>query len=155
MARTYRVTFSKVSVSAAQDLLQIKGASNKVLRILRQWVNTPKDAALPAAQMLSIRSRFLPATVTDGNGTSVTPAKVDQGDAAATFTAIRNSTTQATTNNTAVVEFEGGDHIYSGHEHVFSRPPIVTPSTSFVFELTDAPSGTVLLSGGVEVEEIG
>src|SRR4051794_5105874 len=103
MPRIYTVSFENVSVSAAQDLLQIKGASNKVLRILRRWVSAT-DTTIPTAQMLRLRERFLPATVTDGSGGSTpTPAKRDQGDAAATFTALANNTTPATTNGTAVV----------------------------------------------------
>lgn len=156
MPRTYRVTFEKVTVSAAQDLMQIKGASGKMLFIKRQWVNAVKDTALPTAQMLTIRSRLLPSTVTDGSGgSSPTPRPVDPGDAAATFTAKANNTTQATTSGTAATVFEGGDHVYSGHEHTFDKPPIVPSSTSFVFELLDAPAAAVILSGGVEVEEVG
>lgn len=155
MSRIYSVTFENVSVSAAQDLVQIKGASNKVLRILRRWVNAT-DTSIPTGQMLRLRERVLPATVTDGSGGSTpTPVKHDQGDAAASFTALANSTTQATTNGTAVVIYATGCHVYNGFDDVHDEPPTVIPTASYVFELLGAPSGTVHLSGGVEVEEIG
>lgn len=157
MSRIYKVTFENVSVSAAQDLVQIKNASgsNKLLRILRRWVGAT-NTVQPTGQMLRLRDSLLPATVTDGSGgTSPTPAKMDQGDAAATFTAKANSTTQATTSGTAVVLHTEGVHIFNGYDDIFDEPPTVAPAQSYVFELLSTVSGTVNLSGGVEVEEIG
>lgn len=160
MGRIYTVNFSAVSISAAQDLVQIKGASNKVVKIRRCWLG-PTDTTLVTAQSLSLRTRLLPATVTDGSGGSTpTPRRADPGDAAATFTALANNTTQATTNGTATICKQNGVHIYgAGGGDVFvwekGTEPIVVPSTSFVFELLSTVSGTVTLSGGVEVEEIG
>jgi hypothetical protein len=155
MSRTYTVSFENVTVSAAQDLLQVKGASNKMLRILRRWVSAT-DTTIPTGQMLRLRERLLPATVTDGSGGSTpTPAKHDQGDAAATFTSLANSTTPASTNATAVVLATMGCHVFNGFDDIHDDPPTVAPSQSYVFELLSTVTGTVHLSGGVEVEEIG
>ena len=115
MARRYRITFEQVSVSAAQDLIQVKGAAGKTCKIVKQWAGAT-DTSAPASQQLSFRGRFLPATVTDGGGTAVTPQKLDPGDAAASITAIRNSTSKATTNGTAVVVEENGAFVLSGYE---------------------------------------
>jgi hypothetical protein len=155
VARTYKVTFEGVAVSAPQDLVQINGASGKMLKILRQWASAT-DTTLPTAQMLQIRSRFLPATVTNGSGgSSPTPQKTDAGDANASFTALANNTSKATTSGTASILEENGCHVFSGYDVTFVRPPVVGPSESFVFELLSTPSGTLHLSGGIEVEEIG
>lgn len=155
MARTYSVTFEQVSVSAAQDLVQLKGAAGKILRVMRQWVGAT-DTTAPTNQQIAIRSRFLPATVTDGSGgSSPTPQPFDPGDAAASATANVNSTTKATTGGTASVLQEDGANAFAGYDHAFPRPPIIGPSESFVFELLSTVSGTVHLSGGVEFEEIG
>lgn len=155
MSRLYRVTFSAVAVSAAQDLFQIKGASGKIIRILNRWIGAT-DTTLPAGQMLQLRERFLPATVTDGSGGSTpTPAKTDPGDAAASFTALANNTTKATTSGTAIVLHETGVHIYNGFDEDHDAPPVIGPSESYVFELLSTVSGTVHLSGGVLIEEIG
>ncbi|MCC8946003.1 hypothetical protein H8A97_13060 [Bradyrhizobium sp. Arg62] len=155
MPRIYKVTFENVSVSAAQDLIQIKGASNKILRILRRWVECV-DQTAPTGQMLRLRERILPATVTDGSGGSTpTPAKTDQGDAGASFTALANNTTQATTNGTAVAVGTTGCHIFNGYDDIHDEPPTVIPTSSYVLELLGAPLAAVHLSGGVEVEEIG
>lgn len=157
MGRIYDVTFDNVTVTAQQDLMQIKNASgsNKMLRILRRWVSSV-DSTAPTSQMLRLREKLLPATVTDGSaGTTPTPVKVDQGDAAATFTALANNTTQATTSGSAVVLYATGCHIFNGFDDIHDQPPTVAPAQSYIFELEAAPNGTVHLSGGVRVEEIG
>ena len=155
MARVYEVLFESVLVAAPQDLLQIKGAAGKILKIKRQWAACT-DTSLATAQMLSVRSRFLPATVTDGSGgSSPTPGPIDPGDAAASFTAKANSTTKATSSNPVTILEENGFHLYAGYAFPFPTPPPIGPSESFVFELLSTVSGTVHISGGVEVEEIG
>lgn len=155
MARTYAITFENVLVTAAQDLVEVKGATGKMVRILRQWVACT-DTSLAAAQMLSLRSRFLPATVTDGSGGSTpTPRPIDPGDAAASLTALVNNTTKASSGGTATILEENAGHLYGGYDYQFPRPIPIGPSEAFVFELLSTVSGTVHLSGGVLVEEIG
>jgi hypothetical protein len=155
MGREYSVTFEKVSVSAAQDLVQIKGASGKILRIRRQWV-ADADVTAPTNTALALRSRFLGATVTDGSGgSSPTPKPFDPGDAAASFTAKANNTTQATSTGTVNILEENACNVFAGYDYMFPFPPIIGPSESFVFELIDTPGATLVLSGGVVVEELG
>jgi hypothetical protein len=157
MARRYKVSFENVAVSAAQDLVQVTGATGKLMRILRHWFGVT-DTTLPTAQALRLRARFLPATVTVGSGgtTGITPSRNDPGDAAcSSATCATNNTTQATTSGTAVVLYTNGVHLYNGENWTWTEPPLVGPSEAFVFELLGAPSGTVHLSGGVEFEELG
>jgi hypothetical protein len=155
MPRTYAVTFEEVACSAAQDLIQINGASGKMLRILRQFVSMT-DTSPPTNQQFALRSRYLPATVTNGSGgSSPTPQPFDPGDAAASFTAKANSTSKATTNGTASILEENGCNSFAGYDYMFSRPPVIGPSEAFVFELLSSPVGTPHVSGGVWVEEMG
>lgn len=160
MPRVYKVTFEAVSVAAAQDLVFIPGpAAGKIIRILRRWVGCT-DSTIPASQMLELRERYLPATVTAGTSgtTGITPSKMDQGDATCSITtAGTNNTGKATTTGTAVILNEMGVHLFTGYnETCLVRPPI-NPSTAYVFELVAAPfnAAAVHLSGGVEFEEIG
>lgn len=157
MGRIYRVTFDGISVSAAQDLVFIPGATGKMIRILHRWVGAT-DTTAPTAQMLQLRERFLPATVSVGSGgsTGITPTKTDPGDAACSITtAAVNNTSKATTNGTALVLWTNGVHIYNGYDDTLDSPYPVGPSEAYVFELLSTVSGTVHLSGGVEFEEIG
>jgi len=156
MSRIYAVTFEKVSVSAVQDLVQIVGTTGVMCKIKEVTV-ADVDATAPATNMqLALRCRLLPATVTNGSGGSTpTPQPLDQGDAAATFTALANNTTKATTSGTASIIREDGANIYTGYSYQFPNPPTVKPGTSFVFELITTPAATVTLSGSVIVEEEG
>ncbi len=156
MGRQYYVPFEQVAVAAAQDLLQINGAAGKMLKILRvKWGCT--DTTLATSQSVATRCRFLPATVTNGSGGTTPTISGSPGNSAASFTALANNTTKATTSGTPVVTFESGDHLYNGFEKFWGKDesPVVGPSEAFVFELLSTPSGTVHLSGGADVEEIG
>jgi hypothetical protein len=156
MARTYTVNTGSVAVSAAQDLLQIKGATGKMLRVMELWVSSP-DTTLDTSQMLHIAVKYLPATVTDGSGGSTaTPQPTDPGDAAASFTCKTNNTTAATTGGTASTLYDEGTHIYAGFNRRPGKPIcVIGPSESLVLHLTSVVSGTVNLCSGAEVEEIG
>lgn len=159
MPRRYHVSFENVSVSAAQDLLQIKNAasSHKTLRIIRAWWGCT-STTLATAQSTRTRCRLLPATVTDGlGGSTPTPVKCDQGDAAATFTALANNTTPATSGGTAVILESSGDHLYNGYRSQWDEKsaPTVADGQSFTMELLSTLTGTAALSGGAEVEELG
>ena len=157
MSRTYTLTTENVSITAAQDLCQVKNGSSsaKVLRIKRAEFGVT-DASPAASQMLRFRARLLPANVSDGSGgTTPTPQPLDHGDAAAVFTGLMNNTTQATTSGTASVQWASGDFLLSGVDEVFIEPPTVAPGQSWVFELLNAPTGTVHASTTVTVEEIG
>jgi hypothetical protein len=155
MPRRYKVTFEGIAVTAAQDLIQITGAAGKIVRVLRCWVSNT-DTTLATAQMMQVRQRFLPATVTAGSG-GTTPViqKTDPGDASASFTALANNTTKALTGGTAIVADEDGCHIYAGYDKAAMSPFAVGASEAYVFELMSTVYGTVHLSGGMEVEEIG
>jgi hypothetical protein len=157
--RTYDVLFEDVAIAAAQDLVQITGASGKVMFVIEMWAGVT-DTSLATGQGLKLRARFLPATVTNGSGgtTGITPSKVDPGDAAcSSSTCATNNTTQATTSGTAIKLYENGCHLYQGDRYRFpvdERPPI-GPSEAFVWELLSTVTGTVHMSGGVKIGEVG
>lgn len=156
MPREYICNFEQISVSAPQDLFQLKGASGKMLRVKRVAVGAT-DTTAPTSQMLAVRCRFLGATVSDGSGGSsgVAPKAVDPGDAAASFTYLANNTSKATSSGTVNILEENSCHVLAGYDYSFPFPPLIGPSESFVFELLSTVSGTVHLSGTALVEELG
>ena len=149
MPRRYIVTDENRTALAASDLIQCKGASNKIVAVIRWWWR-PYDNTLPTAQTFATRCRRLPATVTDGTGgATVTPRALDPGDTAATFTARAGDTAKTTTSGTAVVVDESGAHIYNGYEQQPEKPVILGPSDAFVFELLNsALQGTCKINIG-------
>jgi len=155
----YTVNFENVSVTAAQDLVQITGPSaGKIIKVHRVWLSNV-DTSLITGQAVRLRCRYLPATVTVGSGgtTGITPSKKeDQGDAAcSSTTAATNNTTPATTSGTAVVLMGHGTHLYVPFDHVFTKPIIVGPSTAFVFELLSTVSASAKMNGGCDISEEG
>lgn len=155
MPRDYTIEFEKVSVSAAQDLFQINGASGKMVQLI-SFNCDDVDTTAPQDQQLVFRCRFLPATVSNGSGGSTpTPQKVDPGDANASLTALCNNTSKATTNGTAVVIWEGGANVKAGIEKFFPAKPLIGPSEAVVIELITAPATTLTMSGTAWVREYG
>lgn len=155
MARRYNVPFEKITVSAVQDLISILGASGKMCRIIEVSL-ADVDATAPTNTNLALRCSLMTATVTPGSvGGSVTPLKFDLGDAAASFTARRNDTTQATTTGAKTTIREDGCNVFAGYSYMFPSPPPVGPSEQFVFELITTPGASLVLSGNVVVEEMG
>lgn len=155
MSRFYTVSSNAVVGAAAMDLALIVGAAGKVLKIHRVEC-TSTDAAAPTSGEMNFRCRYLPATVTNGTGgTAPTPAKQDQGDAAATFTARANDTAGASTSGTAVVLWSGAAHVLTGLDYMPKSPWTVNPSTAVTFELITLPTGTIHVDTCVTVEEIG
>lgn len=155
MPRRYAVTFENITVSAAQDLISVKGSTGKVCRLISIRLGCAVNT-LATAQSLRTRVQFLPVTVTAGSGGSAaTPQLTDPGDTAASCTGRINDTTQATTSGTAATVYENGFHIYAGEDYTFPTPIIFGLNQQVTYGLLVAPSGTVTLSGRMEVEEMG
>src|ERR1700733_1041045 len=99
--RMYSINFTDVSVSAAQDLINITATAGMAFKIHRIEGG---QRSLTAWESKPVKLVRLPATVTAGSGGSaVTPQKMNNGDAAATVTARANDTTPATTSGAATV----------------------------------------------------
>ncbi len=160
IGRRYVLINPPTTNSQAVDLFQFNGAAGKVYRIISHAISCT-DTTIATGQMLSLRARYLPATVSNGSGGtgSLTPSAVDPGDAACSSTGnFINNTSKATTGGTAVIVWEGSCHLYQGHFFNYELQdicPIIIPSTAFVFELLSTVSGTVDLTGVLTVEEIG
>jgi hypothetical protein len=157
MARIYRAPFDQVTISAVQDLIQVTGATGKMCRVLQCVISPAIAATIATNAVLGARVRFLPATVTPGTGgTTPSIGKNDPGDSAASFTALANNTSKATTSGTAVVHIDTGFHNYQGYDSgPLANPIPFGPSEAVVFELTTAPPSGQTFSGYVEVEEVG
>lgn len=158
MSRRYTIEEPAFTAVANMNLIEIKGASGKVLSVVRWWWR-PTDNTLATAQVLYTRCRLLPATVTDATGSpNASPSIVpnDGGDASATATALTKGTTQASTNGTARVYDSAGAHIYNGYDQQIEEGITVKSGEAFVFELV---SGSVQNSPGItvgaEFDEIG
>ena len=156
MPRTYSITFKNVAISAAQDLVSLKGSTGKVCKVNRVWLNM-NDTTLQNAQGLKLNVKYSSATITLGSGgTAPTPRPYDPGDAAASFTCRVNDTTPATTSGAFVDITPLGGHNYGGVNWNYGdKGPYFGLNEGVVFELASTVSGTCTFSGGVEVTEVG
>lgn len=156
MPRIYTVSHKFTTISAAQDLISLKGSAGKVCR-LRKLSFLMNDTSLQTAQGLRLNLKFSTATITLGSGGTVpTPRKYDQGDSAASFTCHVNDTTPATTSGAFTDLLPVGGHNYGGFFHNWGdKGPIFSENQGLVFELLSTVTGTCNYSGYAEVEEIG
>lgn len=155
MGRVYTVSFKNVTISAAQDLISLKGSTGKTCKVRRVWLNM-NDTTIQTAQGLRLNIKYASATFTAGTGGSApTPRPLDPGDAAASFTARANDTAQGTTSGAFVDLNPGGGHNYGGFDLTFKDGPVFGLNEAVIFELLSTVSGTCNYSGGAEVEESG
>lgn len=110
MSRIYTVVYQGTITAAGgdTDYLEVLPATNKPVKLRGMLLSQISEVGDAAEEGLRISVMRLPATVTSGNGSAVTPQTTDSADAAAGFTAECNGTTVATTSGTAVTLAEMG-----------------------------------------------
>ena len=111
MAGYYTVPYSGTLTNAGgdTDLFELNPADDKPIVLADLYLGAAggtADAADAQEELLRVSIIRLPATVTSGNGTSVTPAAQDSAQAAAGFTAEANGATVATTSGSALTLYE-------------------------------------------------
>lgn len=152
--RTYSIVFQNISVAAVQDLLSLYcGAS---MGVELHGINIGQVTGI-TQQNLNISVVRLPATVTSGaGGGAVTPRRANPNDAAATATARRNDTTQAT--STGTVEVLYADVLNTLNGMMFFWPPDDRPkaglSQALILRLDTAPTAAMSVSGSLLFGEL-
>ena len=153
MGRRYAASFTGVSVTAVQDLLELNASSTGAVVIHSIFIGQSSDAGDTEAEMLQIEiSR---STGTSGSGgTTLTARALESGFAAFGGTVEANNTTQATTTTVLVSETF---NIQAGW---FYRPTPeekiwLSPSGRVVIELPTAPTDAVTMSGTIVFESFG
>lgn len=89
MGRPYAVIDSR-SVTTAISILQVTAPATMTLEIVRAWVTQSTSTTSAQNDVILVRKT---ATVT---GTSITPVKLEVGDPAPTFTALRSASAEGT-----------------------------------------------------------
>lgn len=157
MGRKYIVPIDAVSVSAIQDLFELTGASNKTLVIHEIKAGQSSDAGDAQSEQLKVTfKRFTGAYTSGSGGSAPTPRPLDPGDAAATFTAEINNTTQATGGTSVTLHADSFNVIGPGF-HYLPIPEariVIGPSSALVVSIT-APADAITLNGYAIVEEVG
>lgn len=105
MSRIYTIPYTGTLTNAGgdADLFEITPADDKPIRLRGLVLGQTSEVADAAEESVRISIIRLPATVTSGNGTGVSPVTVDSHATAAGFTAEANGATVATTSGSAVI----------------------------------------------------
>lgn len=108
MSRKYTVFYAGTLTNAGgdADLFELTPGDDKPIRLRGLILGQTSEVADAAEEGLRISIIHLGATVTSGNGSSVTPSPVDLVDTAAGFAAEANGSTVATTSGTSTTMYE-------------------------------------------------
>lgn len=159
MGLLYSVPFSKVTISAAQDLFEIIPAANKPVKLHSLYLsNVGGTADAGDAQEELLPLLVIRAHATSGSGgSSVTPTPVDPTHGtAASFSAEVNNTTIASTGSPINCHADGINSrlpapiVWTDQ----TRPICTTTEVRIVVRLVDAPADAVVMSGTLYVEEL-
>lgn len=158
MGRVYAIPFSSVAVSAAQDLWELTNTSTRLLRILACELSQSSEVGDTAEEILPILfRRGSSATSSGSGGTTPTPAPLETGIGAASFTAEANNTTRMSGGTITTIVSTNWNERISPYQWTFDDRTaiIVGPSERFTVELASAPADSLTMSGTLWVEEIG
>lgn len=150
LGRMYSGSFGGVTVSAAQDLFQVKSASGKITRI--HEVIITQDTSETSEQLPFQMHRVS----TDGTG-GATPnaAQLDPGDPPFNGVIEINNTGRATAISGSVLRREG-QNILAGIHWLFTPEtrPVISPEGIVVVGIETAPATALTMSGTIILEEI-
>ena len=155
MGRIYSLSFSAVSVSAAQDLFELVPATGKPIAIHEIRIGQSSDAGDAQDEMLQVSIIRGNATTGSGGTGSLTPVNMSQNDGACGITdAEINNTTVAST-GTPVTLITDCFNVRSGWLYVPTPicQPVIAAATRVCVRIT-APADAVTMSGTIVFEEL-
>ncbi len=155
LGRMYRATFSKVAVTAAQDLFEVVAPSDAAVIIHGFNFGQSSDVGDAAEELLNIAVKSGQTTSGSG-GSTPTPVPNSLGDAAFGGTVEANNTTKASAGTIVTHDVRemnvrvGIDVIYAPEDR-----KVISPGTRATIELIDAPADSLTMSGALILEEVG
>lgn len=161
MGRIYTVPFASGTVTNAggnADLWELTPADDKPIRLRGFILGQSSEVADAAEEALNIAVIHLPATVTSGNGSSVTPTPIDPSvNVAAGFAAEINGATVATTSGTASTVYEYVWNVRSSPYEVWYPEEMFAPrarqGAALVIRLNSTVADDITFAGTAIVEE--
>lgn len=159
MGRLYTASFKGIAVTAAQDLVEILGASDSVT-FVRRWLLSQTTEAGDAAEenLLLTTNRGVGAVTSGSGGGSITAQPVHDGDAAFGGTIERNNTTQMVVGSGTLEELEA--HAWNVRvpydcTYLPEDRPVISPGNRWTLELETVPADSITMNLTVWLEEVG
>ena len=159
MGRKYVIDTGFQSIgTAAQDLVEILCPADAVMIVHSVNIDQTSEYTAAEAEKLQLTFKRAAGAFTSGNGTSVTPAVLEFGDAAAGITAERNATSQAAAGSgTLTTIFTDVWDVLAGYD--FTPIPelrlIFSPSQALVISVSATNDTITTARCRVIVEELG
>ena len=157
MSGIYVVSFEQVAVTAVQDLLAVSSASGKQCVLLALHLSQTNRGTDAQEEVLGLRVRS-GQTVSGTGGSAPTPTPNDPvGASASSFTARANDATTIANTGTIVRHYTWNWNIRGPFDIILPEGmQILFGNTrKLTFELFEAPSVSMTMSGSVVVQEIG
>lgn len=153
MGRMYSITFTNITVSAAQDLFELLPATQKPVVIHALFLSQNSDVG--DAQDEVLRFSIIRGHTTSGSGgASVTPVPLNSADTVSGATCERNNTTIASA-GTAVTLHTDGFNVRAGLALIF--PPemrIRVANNNLLVVRIPAPADSIVMDGTLYFEEV-
>lgn len=152
--RVYTLEFAGVTVAAVQDLFSLQSTSGMAFKLIEAVIGPVAGLTTTENVKVSLK-RFSGAYTIGSGGSSVTPAKHNNGDAAATCTGRANDTTQTTGGTSVVLRAEDVNEINGwSYLAIPDKEIIIAPSQALVLSLDTAPGASRTVSGTLTFEEV-
>jgi hypothetical protein len=153
IGRPFTAEFNAISVTAAQDLLEVNAPSDASLVVTGAGISQSSDFGDAAAEGLPVRLARVGGTAGSG-GAAVTATPMGVGQAAFGGTCERNNTTQVGTPVDLHSESWNvqAPWYYQPAEIQMHEVP---PSGGIVLQLESAPADALTMSGWISFVEIG
>jgi len=159
MSRIYSVPFTGTVTNSGgnADLWIFLPADDKPIKLRGLRFGQVSEVGDTAEEGLQISIVHMTATVTDGNGTSVTPVKMDSADSAAGFTSEVNGSTVATTSGTTtIMDYIPWNIRNSPYETWFPDPafaPKAKQGEALIVRLDTTVADDITFAGTAWIEE--
>ena len=156
MGRMYTVLFKAVAVTAQQDFIELTAPSDSILKIHEWELSQVTEVGDAAEEQLQVTVNRGIGSTSGSGGSAATPQPLDDGDAAAGFTAEVNNTTKMSVGTIEEI-FPQCWNVRMPFTRIYTPEtrPVVGPSELWTLELETTPADSITISGYVTVEEIG
>lgn len=151
----YTTLFSAVAVTAQQDFFELNSVSNKTLCVHSIRLSQVSDVGDAASEGLAVT--LVSGHATSGSGGSThTPAPLQTGGGASSFTVEINNTTIAST-GTPITHYAWNWVIQAPFIEQFTPSEMVylAPGGRLCLRLSTTPADSLTMSGVMVVEEFG
>jgi hypothetical protein len=159
MSRIYSVPWTATVTNAGgnADLWIFEPADDKPIKLRGLRFGQISEVADAAEEGVIVSIVHMAATVTNGNGTSVTPVKVDTADSAAGFTSEYNGATVATTSGaTTIMDYIAWNIRMSPYETWFpdaAFAPKAKQGEALIVRLDTTLADDITFAGTAWIEE--